>query len=824
MGSKGTSTATQNTSQTWAPSSEVMGAYRDLLSRAQGVADTPYQAYSGPMVAGFTDMQNQAFGQTQANQGVWRPYLDQAAGATASAMTPTYSNVGQYMSPYTQQVVDATRANMNQNNAIQQSQLLGNAAAKGALGGDRVGVMQAELARNQSLADNQTISGLYNQGYTTALGAAQTDAARSLNAGAQFNQLGSTAAGLGAADASNLYGMGLNQQQLNQAQLNVPYQQFLEQRAFPYQQAQWLAGLTTGVGSQMGGSSYGTGTSTSTPAQPNVWSQLLGAGLTAASMFADGGRVPYAEGGLAIPYGGGYVPAAALAAKPFQPPAPMQMGGGGGGQPQQQGGGASSIVNQALGLAGKIRNSMASRPTDISASGLVAAPSAVGDVGSAGVDPTAGLGAIYAHGGKVLDMERDPRGIYVPKGFADGGAPSFDDAWSGGGVDYGTGTSNPSFADRWSPVPAAISTGAFDPQGSNYTAGLAPAVSGAPGAGPALLPPPASAPAAIARAVRPPAAEPPDSGPMAYAPPDLSGRAPSGLNPTGGLGAAATPQAQSLIGRAFGLSPEANQAVMAAGLGMMASRSPWLGVAVGEGGQHGMQVYAEANKLREAAERAREQLAETGRHHREAEAQGRQRLDQENWSLAGTDEEGKPMIYDRRSGDWKTGDKKLMAKPGVGGRTGQTSEIIAELRRENPNLSYADALALVKRAPPDADKATLRREGLALQAAKADLGYMTNPDATIEKYRQKYGLGTAPAGGAPAAPAAAPSPAPSAPAKPAAPAAGAAPAPAAPAAGAGLKPAPADVLAKAKDAIAKGAPKDKVIERLKGAGFDAGGL
>lgn len=83
---------------------------------------------------------------------------------------------------------------------------------------------------------------------------------------------------------------------------------------------------------------------------------------------------------------------------------------------------------------------------------------------------------------------------------------------------------------------------------------------------------------------------------------------------------------------------------------------------------------------------------------------------------------------------------------GGAGAGGVTQSIIDNLRKENPNLSYADALALAKRAP-NANQDELRRENLAYQAATNDFAYK-NPDGSrasleqkINHYRQVYGIG-----------------------------------------------------------------------------------
>lgn len=312
----GSGGGTQTTVQSSQPPEEVLQAYRDVMAKAQGVANQPLQQYTGPMVAGFTPDQQAAFATINNAQGVQLPYLNTAAqyaaqGAAPTSLTPFSAGaVGQYQSPYTQSVIDTTLANINRNNAIQANDLLGKGIAAGnAFGGDRLGIAQAELARNQALATNQTVAGLENQGYSQALGEfntqqaadianQQANAARAAAAAGQFAGIG------GQAQNSLLTGAGAQlqagglQQALAQQQLNVPYQQFQQQQAYPYQDVGWLAQTLLNTGSQMGG----TSTTTSPSNQPSGLSQALGLGLTAASLFLkDGGRVALAAGGIAGP-------------------------------------------------------------------------------------------------------------------------------------------------------------------------------------------------------------------------------------------------------------------------------------------------------------------------------------------------------------------------------------------------------------------------------------------------------------------------------------------------------------------------------------------
>lgn len=260
-------------------------AYKSLISSAGQTASQGYTPYTG----GFTQDQKTAFGNIGSLAGSSDQAFGNAMGAYNSSMTPTSQTVGSYMSPYMDEVINKAMANMQEQNAQGQQQVVGDAISKGAMGGNRVGVAQSELARQQKLADGQTLSNLYQSGYGTALGAAQADKTAALQAAQGYGNLGQTQMQTNLAQAGSQLGAGTQQQQFD-------YQQYLNQMAYPYQQQGWLASIVGGLGSTAGG------TTTQTTPQGNIFSQLLGAGLGVASLFKDGGRVrqPMAMGG--IPY------------------------------------------------------------------------------------------------------------------------------------------------------------------------------------------------------------------------------------------------------------------------------------------------------------------------------------------------------------------------------------------------------------------------------------------------------------------------------------------------------------------------------------------
>ena len=295
------------TTQTNSAQQPFLGAYQSTLGQAQQVAGQPLQQYGGNIVQPFSPLQNQGFGivgNAAGNTGsaVADPYFAQAQQDFGAATTPLWSNVDQfspdqinkYELPYTQDVVNATQKQFDLSNQEGQTQLAGNTAAAGAFGGDRQAVAQAELAKQQNATQAPVIAGLENQGYTQALGefnnqqAAQLGANEAnswLNSQAAFGEssLGSEAQNAAFTGASQLNAAGGEQQALGQENLNVPYEQFLAQQAYPFQTTSWLTGQETGLGGAAG--------STSTTTQnTNLLSQILGGLMSGAgAVGASGG-------------------------------------------------------------------------------------------------------------------------------------------------------------------------------------------------------------------------------------------------------------------------------------------------------------------------------------------------------------------------------------------------------------------------------------------------------------------------------------------------------------------------------------------------------
>ena len=242
---------------------EVLARYNAVNSKAEEVAQTPFQQYNGEFVAGLNPTQNAGVQATSDYSQSAQPYYGAGAGLTLGASQGvgpvSQGQIGYYQNPYTQSVVNSTEAALNQQFGQQNAQLQSQAIKGGAFGGDRSNLAQAQLAGQQGLALSQSISPLYQQSYTQALNEAnlqqqnqQANLARQMQGGAQLGNLGAGAQGAALAGAQAQIAAGTLGQQTQQAQDTALYQQFLQERGYPFQTTQFLANIAEGTGALSG--------------------------------------------------------------------------------------------------------------------------------------------------------------------------------------------------------------------------------------------------------------------------------------------------------------------------------------------------------------------------------------------------------------------------------------------------------------------------------------------------------------------------------------------------------------------------------------------
>mgnify|MGYP006152261453 FL=1 len=225
------------------------------------------KVFGSQFVAGQDPLQQRA--QQLATQGIggYQPYLTAAQAATG----PT--GYQSYMSPYQQDVIDATLGEYD----IQAQRGLGSIAdqaiASGAFGGGREGVQRAEYMSNSDRNRAALQSGLLQQGFSQANQLAQQDYMNQLNLGT------SQQAFLGQ-DVGALSTLGTGLQGQRQAELSAQQQLAQQQLNQPLQAAQTLGSGVMGLIS-----GYPQTTQTTTSPSPTALNTALGAGTTLAGIY-----------------------------------------------------------------------------------------------------------------------------------------------------------------------------------------------------------------------------------------------------------------------------------------------------------------------------------------------------------------------------------------------------------------------------------------------------------------------------------------------------------------------------------------------------------
>jgi hypothetical protein len=272
--------------------------------------------------------------------GVASPYITRGAGSFTDPGV-----AGRYMSPYIQNVVsgigDIAARNLREKILPEVNRTF---IGGGTFGGSRSAEFNQRAIRDaqaaalsqqveamrqgykeaadlygteasRALTAGQQIGALAGQDYTRLLDASRnlasigqtagqlggTDYQRMLDAAQRMGILGESAQAAGLKEAGTLEAIGAQRQALGQKSADLAYQDFLEQREYPFTQLQKLTGIA-GTPSASGSSTVQTA-----PA-PSKTGQILG-GLTgavgllgAAGVFKDGGpvekKVPPMKSGL----------------------------------------------------------------------------------------------------------------------------------------------------------------------------------------------------------------------------------------------------------------------------------------------------------------------------------------------------------------------------------------------------------------------------------------------------------------------------------------------------------------------------------------------
>lgn len=225
-----------------------------LIPKAQEVAGTPFEAYTGqftgPLAAG-TQQASDLYGQIGG--------MSNMTPADYQALTQ------QNLAGFTTNVIDPTMAAMDRRYAQERVGDEAGVIGSGAFDGSRRAVFEGEREAARDIGMAKTLADLNAQAY----GQASAQTMQQLGMGQQA--LGQSAAGL--------MGVGSAQQGLTQADLAAQYQEFMREQGMPLQQ---LGALTMGAGAIPGG--LGTKNTTERPGLAGILNAIGAAGQGATAL------------------------------------------------------------------------------------------------------------------------------------------------------------------------------------------------------------------------------------------------------------------------------------------------------------------------------------------------------------------------------------------------------------------------------------------------------------------------------------------------------------------------------------------------------------
>lgn len=286
-------TGTESNLSNWA------GPYvTEMLGKGQALSEMPYEAYSGPLTAGPSALQAQAFEQAG---GLQTPAaIGQAAttagGIAEAAKNLNYTPVGttfgtteaqQYMNPFLKAALDPQMAEMKRQADIQRMADAARLTKAGAYGGSRQAIMESEGARNLLDLQTKALGTGYSTAYDKAMAQFNADQARKVQE-AQYGstlglqglqaatqaaqaqgQLGATQSAADIAGVKTMADLGATQRGIAAEDVAAQKAAFEEARLNPYKMVQFQQSLLSGL--PLAAQTYNV-------AQPSTLQQIL-AGL-----------------------------------------------------------------------------------------------------------------------------------------------------------------------------------------------------------------------------------------------------------------------------------------------------------------------------------------------------------------------------------------------------------------------------------------------------------------------------------------------------------------------------------------------------------------
>ena len=205
----------------------------DALGKGAALADAPYEAYKGPLTAGESTLQQQAFaGASDIASAGYKPAQYMGGFGVQQAQ--------QYMNPYLQASLDPQLKELKRQSDIARLQDAGRMTQAGAFGGSRQAIMESEGRRNLLDKQADVLGTGYKQAYDTGMGQFNKER-EAEEASRQFG------ANYGMKSVSQLADLGATQRGITGEGIAADKAQFEEQRDYAYSMPKYQLGLLSGL-------------------------------------------------------------------------------------------------------------------------------------------------------------------------------------------------------------------------------------------------------------------------------------------------------------------------------------------------------------------------------------------------------------------------------------------------------------------------------------------------------------------------------------------------------------------------------------------------
>jgi hypothetical protein len=213
----------------------------NYLGQGAAMAATPYQAYQGPLTAGSSNLQQQAFAGSSELAG---------AGYTPTQFSGGLFDTGaaqQYMNPYLQASLDPQLKELQRQSDIARMSDASRLTKAGAFGGSRQAIMESEGRRNLLDKQQDVLGTGYATAYDKAMQQFNADQGRQMEAQKATEASRQYGADFGLKSVGQLADLGAQQRGITSEGIAADKAQFEEQRDFAYKMPQYQKDLLQGI-------------------------------------------------------------------------------------------------------------------------------------------------------------------------------------------------------------------------------------------------------------------------------------------------------------------------------------------------------------------------------------------------------------------------------------------------------------------------------------------------------------------------------------------------------------------------------------------------